>query len=63
MMRKESLKLTWQDLHPEALQSSLLNSAGVQLQRINPELSGAVFLVCFAFSGFFQICKSVSHHV
>lgn len=24
---------------------------------------GAAFLVCFAFSGFFQICKSVSHHV
>lgn len=49
MMRKESLKLTGEDLPKEALQSSLLDPAGVQPERKTPEVSWSNFscLLCF----------------
>lgn len=57
--RKESLKLTWQELPKEALQSSLLDSAGVQPERKNPEVSWSSFscLFClFRLLSDLQIC-------
>lgn len=48
MLRKESPKLIWQDLPKEALQSSLLDWAGVKPERKTPEVSWTnISLLCF----------------
>lgn len=55
-MRKESLKLTWQDLPKEALQSSLLDSAGMHPDSKKPWSSFSCLFCFFRLLSGLQIC-------
>lgn len=58
---EDSLKITWQNQPEKVLQSSLLYSAGVHLERKNPEVSWGSFSCLFWFSG--SLLGSLQIHV